>query len=227
MEQGMIRRLFNFGETTAREVMMPLIDVAAVDVDVSCGDAVRVATATAHARIPVYKERVDHIIGVLDSLELLGVDRDAPIRSFVKPVSYVAPGKSIAELLLDMRKAGDQLTVVVDEFGGAEGIVSIEDILEEVVEDIRDEYDDEEQITQWVKRLGKNTYLVSARIDLDDLADSLDISLPKARYATLAGFLLDKAKDVPKPGTTIKYQDISFTIQRGTDRVIEEVKIAW
>ena len=227
MEQGMIRRLFNFGETTAREVMMPLIDVAAVDVDVSCGDAVRVATATAHARIPVYKERVDHIIGVLDSLELLGVDRDAPIRSFVKPVSYVAPGKSIAELLLDMRKAGDQLTVVVDEFGGAEGIVSIEDILEEVVEDIRDEYDSSEQITQWIKRLGDNSYLVSARIDLDDLADSLDIALPKGRYATLAGFLLDKAKEVPKPGTTIKYQRIRFTVQRATERVIEEVKIAW
>ena len=226
MEQDMIRRLFNFSETTAREVMMPLIDVAAVDADVSCAEAIRLATEASHARIPVYEERVDRIIGVLDTLELLGVDRDTPIRPYVKPVSYVAPAKSIRDLLLEMRKDGDQLSVVIDEFGGAEGIVSIEDILEEVVEDIRDEYDSEEQITQWIKRLGNNTYLVCARIDLDDLAESLDISLPKGRYATLAGFLLDKAKDVPKSGTTIKYQDIKFTVARGTDRVIEEVKIA-
>jgi len=227
MEQDMIRRLFNFGETTAREVMMPLIDVAAVEANASCAEAVRVATAASHARMPVYQERVDQIIGMLDTLELLGVDRSAPIRGFVKPVSYVAPGKSISDLLLDMRKAGEQLCVVVDEFGGAEGIVSIEDILEEVVEDIRDEYDGEEQITQWIKRLGDNSYLVSARVDLDDLAESLDISLPKVRYATLAGFLLDKAKDVPKPGTTITYQNLRFTIERSTARVIEEVKIAW
>jgi CBS domain containing-hemolysin-like protein len=227
MEQGMIRRLFNFSETTAREVMMPLIDVAAVEADASCAAAVRVATESSHARIPVYAERVDQIIGVLDTLELLGVDGDAPIRPFVKSVSYVAPGKSIRDLLLAMRQAGQQLCVVVDEFGGAEGIVSIEDILEEVVEDIRDEYDSSEQITQWIKRLGDNSYLVSARIDLDDLADSLDIALPKGRYATLAGFLLDKAKEVPKPGTTIKYQRIRFTVQRATERVIEEVKIAW
>ena len=225
MEQGMIRRLFNFSETTAREVMMPLIDVAAVEADASCAAAVRVATESSHARIPVYAERVDQIIGVLDTLELLGVDGDAPIRPFVKSVSYVAPGKSIRDLLLAMRQAGQQLCVVVDEFGGAEGIVSIEDILEEVVEDIRDEYDSSEQITQWIKRLGDNSYLVSARIDLDDLADSLDIALPKGRYATLAGFLLDKAKEVPQAGTTIKYQKIRFTIQRGTERVIEEVKI--
>jgi len=225
LEQRMIRRLFNFSETTAREVMMPLIDVAAVEETATCAEAVRLANETSHARMPVYSERVDQIVGVLDTLELLGVAGDAPIRSFVRPVSYVAPGKSIRDLLLDMRKGGEQMSVVVDEFGGAEGIVSIEDILEEVVEDIRDEYDSEEQITQWIKRLGDNSYLVSARIDLDDLAESLDIQLPKGRYATLAGFLLDKTKDVPQPGTAVDYQKIRFTIQRGSDRVIEEVKI--
>lgn len=227
MEQSMIRRLFNFGETTAREVMMPLIDVAAVESGATCAQAIRVATEKSHARIPVYHNRVDQIIGVLDTLELLGVAADQPIRPFVKSVSYVAPGKSIPDLLVDMRKAGEQMSVVVDEFGGAEGIISIEDILEEVVEDIRDEYDSEEQITQWVKRLADKVYLVSARIDLDDLAESLDIALPKGRYASLSGFLLDKAKNVPKVGTTITYQNLHFTIQRGSARAIEEVKITW
>lgn len=227
MEQDMIRRLFNFGETTAREVMMPLIDVVVVERGANCGEAFRVATEKSHVRIPVYQERVDRIVGVLDTLELLGVDGEEPILPYVKQVNYVAPGESIQDLLLEMRKAGEQMTVVVDEFGGAEGIVSIEDILEEVVEDIQDEYDDQEQITEWIKRLGDKTYLVSARIDLDDLAEELNIKLPKGRYASLAGFLLDKAKDIPKVGATIDYQDIHFTIQRGTPRVIQEVKVSW
>ena len=227
MEQGMIRRLFNFGETTAREVMMPLIDVAAVEADANCAEAVRVAAATSHARIPVYSERVDQIIGVVDSLELLGVDRAAPIRDFVKPVSYVAPGKSSPDLLLDMRKAGEQLCVVVDEFGGAEGIVTLEDIIEEIVEDISDEYDVRESAMQWMRKLDERDYLVSARIDPGMLADELGIGLPRGQYASLAGFLLERAHDVPAVGTTIHYKKVAFTIQRGSARVIEEVRVRW
>jgi CBS domain containing-hemolysin-like protein len=113
---------------------------------------------------------------------------DEPIQSFIKPISYVPVGKSIQELLLDMRQAGEQVSVVVDEFGGAEGIVSIEDILEEVVEDIQDEYDVAEPEIQMIKRLDDGTLLVNARIDLDDLGEELDVELPKGRYASLAGF---------------------------------------
>ncbi len=142
MEQGMIRRLFNFGETTAHEVMMPLIDVVMVERDATCSEARKVAIEHSHARIPVYQERVDRIVGVLDTLELLGVAADEPIQPFIKQVTYVPASKSIQDLLLDMRRTREQVTVVVDEFGGAEGIVSIEDILEEVVEEIQDEYRD-------------------------------------------------------------------------------------
>jgi putative hemolysin len=227
IEQGMIRRLFNFGETTAREVMMPLIDVAAVERGASCREALEVAIETSHVRIPVYEERVDQIVGMLDTLELLGVDGNAPILPFVKPVTYVPPGKGIQDLLLGMRESGEQITVVVDEYGGVEGIVSIEDILEEVVEDIHDEYDDQESASEWMRRLDERTWLVSARVDLDSLMQALDIDLPKGRYASLAGFLLDKAKDVPQTGTVLEYQGIRFSIQRATPRVIQEVKVSW
>ncbi len=225
MEKDMIRRLFNFGETTAHEVMMPLIDVVAIERDSSCRDAVKVATETSHARIPVYHERVDRLVGIVDTLELLGVDGEQPILPFIKEVSYTTAGKSIQDLLIDMRKAGDQVTVVVDEFGGAAGIVSLEDILEEVVEDLQDEYDAKEPTAQLVKRMDDGSYLVNARIDLDDLEEELDIELPKGRYASLAGFILDKVGDVPPVGSTIKYKGIRFTIQRGTARAIEEVKV--
>ena len=225
IEQNMIRRLFNFGETTAREVMMPLIDVVMIERACTCQDALAIAADKSHARIPVYQERVDRIIGVLDTLELLGVDGNELIASYIKPISYVAPSKSIQELLHDMRRTSEQVTVVVDEFGGAEGIVTIEDILEEVVEDMQDEYDAEEPDINWLRRLDDNNYLVSARIDLNDLAEELNVELPQGKYTSLAGFLLDRAGDVPSVGDTIHYQELQFTIQRATPRSVREVKV--
>lgn len=225
-EKDMIRRLFNFGETTAREVMMPLIDLAMIEQDSSCAEARKVAILHSHARIPVYQQRVDRIVGVLDTLELLGIPADEPIQSFIRPISYVPIGKSIQELLLDMRHAGEQVSVVVDEFGGAEGIVTIEDILEEVVKDIQDEYDAAEPEIQMIKRLDDGTLLVNARIDLDDLGEELGVELPKGRYASLAGFLLEKAGEIPQVGSHIKYHKLRFTVMRGSAQSVEEVKIS-
>ena len=226
IEQNMIRRLFNFGETTAHEVMMPLIDVVMVEQTTTCAEARKVAIEHSHARIPVYQERVDHIVGVLDTLQLLGVAGDEPIQPFIKQVTYVPGGKSIQELLLDMRKGGEQVTVVVDEFGGAEGIVSLEDILEEVVEDIQDEYDAAEPEVQLIRRLDDGTLLVNARVDLADLSEALKLELPKGRYSSLAGFLLEKAGEIPPVGSVIEYQDLKFTILRGSPRSVQEVKIS-
>jgi CBS domain containing-hemolysin-like protein len=226
IEQGMIRRLFNFGETTALEVMMPLIDVAMVEQSATCAEARLIAAEHSHARIPVYQERVDRVVGVLDTLELLGVAADEPIRPFVKDVTFVPGGKSIQGLLLDMRRAREQVSVVVDEFGGAKGIVSIEDILEEVVEDIQDEYDTSEPLGELIQRQDDGSLLANARADLDDLADALGVDLPKGRYSSLAGFLLEKAGEVPEVGSSIEYQGLRFTVTRGTRRSIEQVKIS-
>jgi CBS domain containing-hemolysin-like protein len=227
MEQTMIRRLFNFGETTAREVMMPLIDVVAIDQQATCAQAMQLATDKAHSVMPVYADRIDRIVGILDTLELLGLDPGLPIQPYIKPVTYVPGSKGIQDLLLDLRQARAQVSVVVDEFGGAEGIVSIEDILEEVVEDIQDEYDTHEKVTEWVRKLDDREYIVAARMPLDDLADELGIELPKETYASLSGFLLDKAQEVPQVGDSIKYRSITFTVHRGTPRAIKEVRIIW
>ncbi len=225
MEKDMIRRLFNFGETTAHEVMMPLIDVAVIERGANGGEARELAIKHSHARIPVCEERVDRIVGLLDTLELLGVPADQPIEPFIREISYVPATKGIQDLLLGMRQAGEQVTVVVDEFGGAEGIVSIEDILEEVVEEIQDEYDTEEPEIQFIRRLDDGTVLVNTRIDIDDLCEELNLELPKGRYATLAGFLLEKAGDIPQVGDRVEYQQLVFTITEGTAQSIEEVKI--
>ena len=226
-EKTMIRRLFDFDETPVRDVMMPLIDVIGIEQGATCLEAMRLAREKAHKRLPVYEQRVDRIVGVINALELLDVDPEAPITPFIRAADYVPASKSIQALLQDMQRDHHQVAVVVDEFGGAEGIVTLEDIIEEIVEDIADEYDAEETPTQWMRRLGERDYLVSARIDPGSLAGELGIELPQGQYASLAGFLLERAHDVPRVGTTIQYKKVSFTIQRGSARVIEEVRVRW
>lgn len=227
LEKTMIHRLFNFGETPAGQIMTPLIDVVGVEQGENCGAAMRIAAEKAHKRLPVYAERVDKVVGALESLELLGVDPSEPIKSFVKTVDYVPGSRSVQDLLLDMRRDGQAMTVVVDEFGGAEGIVTIEDIMEEVVEEMQDEYDIHEPPIQWIRKLGEQDYVVSARFDLGSLSEELGIDLPEGKYASLAGFLLDKARDVPPAGAEIKYKAISFNVQRATPQAIQEVRIRW
>jgi CBS domain containing-hemolysin-like protein len=226
-EQQMIRRLFDFSETTAREVIVPLVDVISIEQQANCGAAIRLASEKAHKRLPVYAERVDHIVGVVNCLDMLGIDEQTPITEFVHPVDYVPGSKGIHDLLLDLRATGKIMSVVVDEFGGAEGIVSIEDIIEEVVEDLQDEFDGHEESTEGVRKLGERDYLVNARIDPDTLERELGISLPDGAYTSLAGFLLDKARVIPATGSSIDYQGVSFTIRRATPQAVQEVRIHW
>jgi putative hemolysin len=226
-EKIMIRRLFGFEETPVREVMTPLIDVVGIEQGASCAEAMRLAREKEHKRFPVYEQRIDRIVGVINALELLGADPAASIRPYIRPADYVPVSMSIQVLLMDMQRERHQIAVVVDEFGGAEGIVTLEDIIEEIVEDITDEYDVRESATRWMRKLGERDYLVSARIDPGMLADELGIELPRGQYASLAGFLLERVRDVPAAGTVIPYKKVTFTIQRGSARVIEEVRVRW
>ena len=227
VEKTMIQRIFSFSETTAYEVMIPLIDVVAIEQGATCGEAVHLAKQKAHIRLPVYNERVDKVVGVLNAMELLDVDPHKSIKPFIREVRYVPSSKNINELLLDLRKDGDRVAVVVDEFGGAEGLVTMEDIMEEVVEEMEDEYDIGKKPVQWVRKISKKEYIVSARIEVDSLEEELGIQLPKGKYATLAGFLLEKAGEIPASGTTIKAKGINFTIERSTPQAIQEVRVRW
>ena len=227
VEKTMIQRIFSFSETTAYEVMIPLIDVVAIEQGATCGEAVHLAKQKAHIRLPVYNERVDKVVGVLNAMELLDVDPHKSIKPFIREVRYVPSSKNINELLLDLRKDGDTVAVVVDEFGGAEGLVTMEDIMEEVVEEMEDEYDIGKKPVQWVRKISKKEYIVSARIEVDSLEEELGIQLPKGKYATLAGFLLEKAGEIPASGMTIKAKGINFTIERSTPQAIQEVRVRW
>lgn len=228
VEKNMIKRMFNFNETTVNDVMLPLIEVTAVEQGITCGEARKISSSKAHVRLPVYSQRIDRIIGILHTLDLLGMEPDAPITDHIRPAVYVPGGKSIKELMIELRGEGTVVAIVVDEFGGAEGIVTIEDIMEEVVENLEDEYDlGTKQRHNLIQRIAENEYLVSARIEIDDLCNTLDIYLPKGNYATLSGLILSRLHSIPAEGTVIKEDDITLTIHRSTEQVIQEVNIKW
>ena len=228
VEKNMIKRMFNFNETTVNDVMLPLIEVTAVEQGITCGEARKISSSKAHVRLPVYSQRIDRIIGILHTLDLLGMEPDAPITDHIRPAVYVPGGKSIKELMIELRREGTVVAIVVDEFGGAEGIVTIEDIMEEVVENLEDEYDlGTKQRHNLIQRIAENEYLVSARIEIDDLCNTLDIYLPKGNYATLSGLILSRLHSIPAEGTVIKEDDITLTIHRSTEQVIQEVNIKW
>ncbi len=185
------------------------------------------AMEKAHKRLPVYSKRIDKIVGLRNTLELLGIDPDEPIKPYVRPVDYVPGSRIIQDLLVDLRKDPSMMAVVVDEFGGADGIVTVEDIVEEVVEDIQDEYDVQETPAQWVRKIAERDYIVSARIDLDSLSEQTGIELPAGHYASLSGFILDKSQDIPMVGEVIDYKEFSFTVTSASHQAIREIRIRW
>ncbi|MCP4410690.1 MAG: HlyC/CorC family transporter [Gammaproteobacteria bacterium] len=227
MEKNMIRRMFEFREKTAGAIMIPLIDMVAIERGASSGEVSKLAEEKMHKLFPVYEKRIDKIVGVINSLELVANPTEEPIENILQKVTYVPSSKSIKSLLMQMRMQHDAMAVVVDEFGGAQGIVTLEDIMEEVVEELEHEYRSTEEATEWVRKLGEQEYLASARIDLKDLWDKVGIELPPGKYTTLAGFLLEKSGEVPDEGTEIEFKGTTFEIQKATPLAIQEVRIHW
>jgi CBS domain containing-hemolysin-like protein len=226
-EQSMIRRVFDFGETTAADIMVPLIDVVGIDQGASAGEAMRLAAATAHKRLSVYDERVDKIVGTLNTLDLLLEGRRAAIKPFVHTPIYIPGSQGIGDLLPVIREKGVGMAVVVDEFGGAEGIVTLEDIIEEVVGEIGDEYDASGDPNNRLHKLGERDFVVGARVELQTVEEELGLEFPDGNYQTLAGFILEIAKEIPTPGTVVRYQDTTFTIKKATAQAIQEVRVTW
>jgi CBS domain containing-hemolysin-like protein len=226
-EQAMIRRTFNFTETQVRDAMRPLIDLAMVDGKSTCSEARRLAAETGHIRLPVYDGRVDRVTGVLYVLDLLGETDERPILDFVREAHFVPATQSIRDLLTQLRKAGEVVAVVVDEFGAAEGIVSVEDIVEQVVEDLHDEYDAPSSSEEPFRKHGDRDYIVSGRTELAELAEGLGLVLPGGAYSTLAGFILHTTGNIPPQGTRIDQGRYALTVHRRSARAIQEVRICW
>lgn len=227
VEKQMIQRLFNFTETRVEDSMRPLIAVTAIDKEATCGVARRLAIETSHARLPVFEDRIDQIVGMLYVLDLLGEPEERPIADFIREALYVPATKSVQDLLVQLRQTGEVVAVVVDEFGAAEGIVTVEDIVEEVVEDLSDEYDGKETSSSLFQRLDERDYLTSGRTELSQIAETLGINLPSEDYSTIAGYILNRTGNIPAPGTQIEADKVILNVHRASARAIEEVRIRW
>jgi len=222
-EITMIDRLFDFSHTLVKEAMIPLIEVAAVEDTATIKEAIAIISKKGYSRLPVYQERIDNIIGIVNSFDLL----DAPlngefIKPFIRTVPYVPESKPIDELLIELQRKRKHLAIVVDEYGGTVGIITLEDILEEIVGEIKDEYDADQRL---YRKIRWNKYLINARMEIDKIHELLPLSLPDGDFETLGGFLLEKFGHIPKPGEILKYQNLTFTIVNSDERSIGEVRI--
>ncbi len=222
-ERIFIHRILQFSLRTVKEVMVPLIRVTAVPDTMTVGQALEEFRTSRFSRLPVYHRRIDNLIGVLHDFDLLGEDGlDRPIRSLMRPVSYVPELKKIDRLLAEMQRQGTHMAVVVDEYGGAVGIVTIEDLLEEIVGEITDEFDQE---VAPFKKLGEGHYLISARTEIRVLNETLHLKLPVGDYETLAGFLIAQLGDLPRAGQDLHYRNLKFTVRQAETRAVKEVEL--
>lgn len=224
-QNEMIRRMFSFTESAVDELMVPLIDVVGVEVGASRGQAIDIAVGSSHVLLPVYDKRVDRVVGLLDTLALLGMAPGEPISPHVRPVKFVPGNKRAKDLLLELREAHETMAIVVDEYGGAEGIVTVEDIMEEIVTDIEDEYDVEDESA--IRKLDECRYAVGGRTEIEAIEAHLGIEIPAGEYTTVAGFLLARVGDIPPVGSVFDIQGISYTVKRATPQAIQEVQIRW
>jgi len=222
-EITMINRIFDFTKTRVKEGMVPLIEVKGLDEENAVGDAINLIASQGHSRIPVYRERVDNIIGVVNSFDLFTAPRtEEKLGKLIRSCFYVPESKPIDELLLEFQRSGNHIAVVVDEYGGAVGIITIDDILEEIVGEIRDEYDTEEDM---LVRLKDDQFLINGRMEIDQINERLGLKLPRGSYETLGGFLLELFGHIPAQGEKVQYQNLTFTVLRASDRLIKEVKV--
>jgi putative hemolysin len=222
-EAEMIDKIFDLGETAVREVMVPLVDVAALPETASADDAVRLIRERGFSRIPVFTDRAFNIVGVVTTMDLLRLGGQAPdLRSLMRPATYVPETKRIDDLLREMQKNRVQLAVVVDEYGGAVGIVTVEDIIEEVVGEIRDEHD---RTPDTVERLPDGSYRVAGRAGIDEVNEALEWELPKGDFETVAGLVLATLHRIPLVGEVFRVSRYTVTVLEADKRRVLTVRI--
>lgn len=227
-ERKLILSVANFKQRMVREVMVPRIDVISLSEETSIKEALETFLKERYSRIPVYQDSIDHISGVLLYKDVLSAyvssDRSATIRPLIKPVVYTPETKKIAGLLQEFRSKQLHLAIVVDEYGGTEGIITIEDILEELVGEIADEDDTDQEVLFSV--LPSGGWIVDARMGILDIEKEIGIKIPpSAEYDTLGGYIYHRAGAIPSRGWRLHHDDFDLEILSSDERSIEKIRI--
>jgi CBS domain containing-hemolysin-like protein len=225
-ERQMIFSIFEFGDTLVREIMVPRIDIYALDVDTPIEQAGDALLESGYSRIPVYKETIDNIVGVLYAKDLLRVGRTpGPIKSLrelLRPANFVPESKKLDDLLAEMQAGGIHIAIVVDEYGGVAGLVTLEDMVEEIVGEIQDEYDHGEELSY--QKIAEGEYIFHGRINLDDFNEIMGSRLSSRDADTLGGYLFSRIDRVPKVGEKLEEGNVTLTVEQIVGRRIRRVR---
>ena len=226
-EKEMIYSIFQFGDTLVREVMVPRIDMVSLDINTPLSEAVDIIVKAGHSRIPVYEESIDHIRGLLYAKDLLALwhtgDTNRPLRELLRPAHFVPESKKAGDLLTDLQQRKIHLAIVIDEYGGTAGLVTIEDLIEEIVGEIRDEYDINEE--EDYQQVNENEYIVDAGLDLDDLNRLLDTELSTEESDTLGGYIFSRLGNVPTVGEQIEAEGLRLEVLSLNDRRLRKIRV--
>ncbi|PIE04963.1 MAG: magnesium/cobalt efflux protein [Spirochaetales bacterium] len=222
---GMVRGIVELSVTPVKEVLIPRIDTVFLAENSAREDIFNLLIESGHSRFPVYKETIDNVVGILyakDLLPFLARGENIQIADIVRPAYFVPETMKLDSLLREMKQRRVHIAVAVDEYGGVSGIICMEDILEEIVGDIQDEFDNEgEEIVE----VGNNQWLCDARVNLEELNEELGTDIPDTDFETLGGFVFDLFGKIPGRYETISWKDYVFVIQSVEGHKIRQVKI--
>ncbi len=225
-ERDMIDSVMEFGETLVREIMVPRVDMEYLEDSTTVGEAIERARELGYSRLPVYRGDVDHIVGVLYVKDLLKLDPEAdaarPVSELVRAAYYTPESKKAGELLRELQRRRIHIAVVVDEYGGTAGLVTLEDLIEEIVGEIRDEHDVEEPL---VRVINRSTVIADGMVRLDELEEEIGAELELEGVETLGGYLMDAFGRIPSEGERIEREGFEFTIEGVEEQRITRVRI--
>ncbi len=230
-EEKMLNSIFEFGDIIAREIMTPRTNIIAIDTETTLTQAIKVITKNGHSRIPVFKERIDNIIGFIYAKDLLAIPKEnwdsgeIISEEHIRPAYYVPETKKIDELLSELRKKRTHIAIVVDEYGGTSGLVTLEDVIEEIIGEIHDEYDVKEEAMIIIKN---GRYIISGLINVGELNRELELELPEEEdYDSLAGFMVNKLGKMPEKGDFYENEKVNIKVLHVYRRRITKLSLTF
>lgn len=223
-EGEMIESIFEFRDTAARKIMVPRTDMVAIDSKAPISQVIQLIGDKGHSRIPVYENNLDNILGILHVKDLLKYwgRSDISLSQIIHPPFFIPETKKLGDLLKDLRGNKSSIAMVLDEYGGTSGLITIQDIVEEIVGEIQDEHDVEEQR---ITEVDANTVVADGRLDVEELEHHFDVEIPEGRFESVGGFITHILGKVPKVNETIMFRNLEFTIESADERRIQRVRI--
>lgn len=224
-EKEMINNVFDLGDSVARDIMVPRIDMSFVDVEASYEELMEIFRRDHYTRLPVYEDNTDNVIGIINMKDLILLEDRAAfsVRDYLRQPLFTFESKKLSELMIEMRKTSNNIVIVLDEYGATAGLITLEDILEEIVGDIRDEFDADEE--DELKEISKGEYLADGSINLDDINDRLGLELVSEDFDSLGGFMIDRLEHLPAEGEEVDTEEVRLVVEKVNKNRIDKVHI--